>query len=205
MPTGSMSNVAAAIAADPSFVEAVDEIVMMGGVIERGGPLPEVETNVGHDPEAAQQVLDAGFERARPRAARRDLSGDRHRRAVRHAAGGRCAAAGVAADFIEQRIERYRKLPAMGGRAAAPVHDALTIAYLVDPTLVTLRPATVRVHTGDSPTRGRTDITFGNRRRARRDRPGRVAILRAAARVADQPLSSSQQLSAPAIPLFPTR
>ena len=71
-------------------------------------------------------------------------------------------AAGVAADFIEQRIERYRKLPAMGGRAAAPVHDALTIAYLVDPTLVTLRPATVRVHTGDSPTRGRTDITLGD-------------------------------------------
>jgi inosine-uridine nucleoside N-ribohydrolase len=48
----------------------------------------------------------------------------------------------------------------MGGRAAAPVHDALTIAYLVDPTLVTLRPGRVRVHTGDVPTRGRTNVTL---------------------------------------------
>ncbi|MDX6232608.1 MAG: hypothetical protein QOH68_1592, partial [Nocardioidaceae bacterium] len=63
VPTGSMSNVAAAVAADPAFVEAVDEIVVMGGVIERGGLLPEIETNVGYDPEAAQQVLDAGFVR----------------------------------------------------------------------------------------------------------------------------------------------
>jgi len=43
-----------------------------------------------------------------------------------------------------------------------PVHDALTIAYLVDPTLAILCPATVQVHTGDSPTRGRTDITLGS-------------------------------------------
>ena len=54
VPTGALSNVAAAVAADPAFVEAVEEIVMMGGVMERGGLLPDVETNVGYDPEAAQ-------------------------------------------------------------------------------------------------------------------------------------------------------
>lgn len=161
VPTGSMSNVAAAIAADPSFVDAVDEIVMMGGVIEQGGLLPEVETNVGYDPEAARRVLEAGFERVVlvPLDATYRATVTVEQCATLRADGG--AAAGVAADFIEQRIERYRRLPAMGGRVAAPVHDALTIAYLVDPTLVTIRPATVRVHTGDSPTRGRTDITVG--------------------------------------------
>lgn len=161
VPTGSMSNVASAVGADPAFVDAVDEIVMMGGVIERGGRLPEVETNVGHDPEAAQRVLDAGFERLVlvPLDATYRATVTAEQCAALRAGGG--AAAGVAADFIEQRIERYRQLPAMGGRAAAPVHDALTVAYIVDPTLITLRPATVRVHTGDSPTRGRTDITLG--------------------------------------------
>lgn len=161
VPTGSMTTIASAIAAEPSFVEAVEEIVVMGGVIERGGLLPDVETNVGYDPEAAQQVLDTGFERLVL------VPLDATYRAIVTAekcatlrAGG--AAAAVAADFIEQRIERYRTLPAMGGRAAAPVHDALTVAYLVDPTLVTLRSGTVRVHTGDSPTRGRTDITLDN-------------------------------------------
>ena len=160
VPTGSMSNVASAVAADPSFVEAVEELVAMGGVIERGGLLPEVETNVGHDPEAAQQVLDAGFERIVlvPLDATYRAIVTAEQCATLRADGG--AAAAVAADVIEQRIDRYRKLPAMGGRAAAPVHDALTIAYLVDPTLVTLHRGTMRVHTGDSPTRGRTDIAF---------------------------------------------
>jgi inosine-uridine nucleoside N-ribohydrolase len=160
VPTGSMSSVAAAVAADPSFVDAVEEIVVMGGVIERGDLLPAVETNVGYDPEAAQQVLDAGFEHLVlvPLDATYRATVTAEQCAVLRAEGG--AVAGIAADFIEQRIERYRTLPAMGGRVAAPVHDALTIGYLVDPTLVTLRPARVRVHTGDSPTRGRTDITL---------------------------------------------
>jgi inosine-uridine nucleoside N-ribohydrolase len=146
--------------ADPSFVDVVEEIVLMGGVIERGGLLPAVETNVGHDPEAAQQVLDAGFERLVlvPLDATYRAIVTAEQCATLRADGG--VAAGAAADFIEQRIERYRKLPAMGGRAAAPVHDALTIAYLVDPTLVTLRRGRMRVHTGDSSTRGHTDITF---------------------------------------------
>lgn len=162
VPTGSLSNVASAIAAYPSFVDAVEEIVVMGGVIERGGPLPEIETNVGHDPEAAQRVLTAGFERLVlvPLDATYRATVTAEQCATLREHGG--VAAGFAADFIEQRIERYRKLPAMRGRSAAPVHDALTIAYLVDPTLVTLRPAAVRVHTGDSSTRGRTDILLGN-------------------------------------------
>jgi len=160
VPTGSLSNVASAVAADPSFVEAVEELVVMGGVIERDGLLPGVETNVGNDPEAAQRVFDAGFDRLTL------VPLDATYRAtvtVEQCATLRTVsrAGAVAADFIEQRIERYRRLPAMAGRAAAPVHDALTIAYLVDPTVVTLRPAHVRVHTCDSPTRGRTDITVG--------------------------------------------
>jgi inosine-uridine nucleoside N-ribohydrolase len=158
VPTGSLSNIASAVRADPAFVEAIDEIVVMGGVVERGGALPDVETNVGYDPEAARAVLEAGFERfalvtldatyrATVTSEQCDLLRD---------AGS--VAAELAADFIEQRIARYRLLPAMGGRAAAPVHDALTIAYLLDPTLVTLRPGRVRVATEPGATRGRTDI-----------------------------------------------
>jgi inosine-uridine nucleoside N-ribohydrolase len=158
VPTGSLSNVASAVRADPTIVEAIDEIVVMGGVLERGGDLPEVETNVGYDPEAAQVVLGAGFERlvlvtldATYRATVSSEQCDQLR-------GTGSPAAALAAEFIEQRIARYRLLPAMGGRAAAPVHDALTIAYLLDPTLVSLRPGRVRVETAAGAVRGRTDI-----------------------------------------------
>jgi inosine-uridine nucleoside N-ribohydrolase len=158
VPTGSLSNIASAVHADPTIVEAIDEIVIMGGVVERDGALPEVETNVGYDPDAAQVVLGAGFERlvlvtldATYRATVTSDQCDRLRGAGGHAAE-------LAAEFIEQRIARYRSLPAMGGRSAAPVHDALTIAYLLDPSLVSLRPGQVRVDTSSGATRGRTDI-----------------------------------------------
>ncbi|MDX6277176.1 MAG: hypothetical protein QOJ72_1304 [Nocardioidaceae bacterium] len=158
VPTGSLSNIASAVRADPGIVEAIDELVVMGGVVERGGDLPDVETNVGYDPDAAQGVLDAGFERlvlvtldATYRACVTSAQCDQLRDTG-------SAAAVLAAEFIEQRIARYRLLPAMGGRAAAPVHDALTIAYLLDPTLVTLRPGRVRVETTAGTSRGRTDI-----------------------------------------------
>ena len=159
VPTGSMSNIAAAVEADPTFVEAVSELVMMGGVIERDGLLPEIETNVGHDPEAFKRVLGAGFDRVVlvPLDATYRAIVTAEQAAILRAEGG---AAAVAAGFVEQRIQRYRQLPAMGGRAAAPVHDPLTIAYLVDPTLVVLRAATVEVRTGDSPARGRTDVVL---------------------------------------------
>ncbi|MEV7397905.1 nucleoside hydrolase [Aeromicrobium sp. NPDC092404] len=158
--TGSLSNVAAAIRADPEVVRAVDELVVMGGVMERGGALPDVETNIGNDPEAAERVLAAGFERVvlmpLDTTYRATVSAEQ----CGELQGGGGPAAAIAADLIEQRIERYRTLPALAGRTAAPVHDALTVAYLVDPTLVTLHPAVVTVHTGHSPTRGRTDITL---------------------------------------------
>jgi inosine-uridine nucleoside N-ribohydrolase len=120
--------------------------------------LPDVETNVGYDPEAAHVVLGAGFERfvlVTLDATYRATVTSEQCELLR---GAGSVAAELAAEFIEQRIARYRLLPAMGGRAAAPVHDALTIAYLLDPTLVTLRAGRVRVETGPGATRGRTDI-----------------------------------------------
>src|SRR4029453_9207479 len=132
-----------------SLVDAIDEIVVMGGTIDHGGQLPVVETNVGNDPEAAQVVFEAGFEHLVlvPVDATYRASVTSEQCTTLRREGG--VAAALAAKFIEQRIERYRHLPAMAGRAAAPVHDALTIAYLIDPTLLTLGDARVRVETDD--------------------------------------------------------
>jgi inosine-uridine nucleoside N-ribohydrolase len=157
VPTGPLSNIASAVRADPSFVEAIDEVVVMGGVLDRDGALPAVETNVGHDPEAAQVVLAAGFERlvlvALDATCRARITSEQGRQ-LRDIGS---PAAVLAADLIEQRITRYRSLPAMGGQNAAPVHDALAVAYLLDPAVVSLRRGRVRVETSGSG-RGRTDF-----------------------------------------------
>ena len=56
------------------------------------------------------------------------------------------------------RIAAYDKLQPMDTARTAPVHDALCVAYLVDPTIVTGGAAHVDVETRGQLTIGRTVI-----------------------------------------------
>jgi len=69
----------------------------------------------------------------------------------------------AAASFIEGRITAYDTLQPMDTAGSAPVHDALCVAYLVDPTIVTGRRAHVDVETSGELTMGRTVIDTGTR------------------------------------------
>ena len=62
----------------------------------------------------------------------------------------------AAADFIEHRIVAYDDLQPMDTLPTAPVHDALCVAYLVDPSVVTGRRIHVDVETRGELTMGRT-------------------------------------------------
>ena len=64
----------------------------------------------------------------------------------------------AAADIIEARIDAYERLQPMDTARAAPVHDALAVAYLVDPAVVSGRRAHVDVETTGELTLGRTVI-----------------------------------------------
>ena len=60
---GPLTNIALAVRMDPTFIESVSRLVMMGGAVEaRGNASPVSEFNIFADPEAASIVLDAGFE-----------------------------------------------------------------------------------------------------------------------------------------------
>ena len=63
VPVAPLSNIAAAITADPGIVAAVSEIVIMGGGHALGNVTPSAEANIWHDPVAADVVFSAGFER----------------------------------------------------------------------------------------------------------------------------------------------
>ncbi|HEU4567408.1 MAG TPA: nucleoside hydrolase [Marmoricola sp.] len=138
--TGPLTNLAAALAAEPGLVEAVDELVVMGGTfgVVAAGP---VERNLGNDPAAAAAVLSAGFARVvlvPLDATYQALMGPREVAALR-ALG---PIGELAAGFVAERIEQYASMP-LDGRA--PVHDPLTVAYLVDPAVVSLTAARVEV------------------------------------------------------------
>lgn len=153
--TGPLSNVAAAVRADPAVVEAIDELVLMGGARAQGNVTPYAERNIWNDPAAADVVLGAGFERlvmialdATLQAAITAGQAD-----VLDAVG--TPAATAAARFVRQRIAHHRDDQRL---AAAPVHDPLTVAYLLDPDVVGLRPARVVAETRDVTTYGQTAV-----------------------------------------------
>lgn len=151
--TGPLTNVAAALRADPSIVDAVDELVVMGGNIGVAAAGP-VERNIGNDPAAAGAVLSAGFRRVvlvPLDATYQALMGAAEVDELRSLGS---AAGALAAGFVSDRISAYASMPLQG---RAPVHDPLTIAYLLDPVVLSLTPQCVRV----SPD-GRTTLVDGD-------------------------------------------
>ena len=156
--TGPLTNVALALQADPDLVEAVDEVVLMGGGHAVGNVTPAAERNIWCDATAAQAVLGAGFRRlvmitldaTYQAVLDRDQCAELRRLDT--------AAAAVAADLVEERIARYAGAGGLGGRPAAPVHDPLTVAYLVAPAVLRLRHLHVAVETTGTLTYGRTVI-----------------------------------------------
>lgn len=139
--TGPLTNLTAALRQDPSIVDAVDELVVMGGNIDVATAGP-VEHNMGNDPAAAAGVLSAGFRRVvlvPLDATYKALMGPAEVDALR---GLGTVASSLAAGFLSDRISAYASMPLQG---RAPVHDPLTVAYLLDPAVVSLTPQCVRV------------------------------------------------------------
>jgi len=157
VPTGPLTNVALLVAADPRLVEAVDEVVLMGGGHAVGNVTPSADRNVWCDARAAHAVLTAGFRRLVMVTldATYQATLDLDRCAELRGLG--TPAATAAATFVEERIAQYA---GAGGvpPSAAPVHDPLTVAYLLDPGVVGLRPSHVAVETSGVLTYGRTVI-----------------------------------------------
>jgi purine nucleosidase/ribosylpyrimidine nucleosidase len=156
VPTGPLSNVAAALALEPRIAEAVHEVVIMGGGHHVGNTTASAEFNIWADPEAADMVLTAGFERLT--LVPLDAT---HQALVSRADVERLAALGTpageaAARFVGRRIDAYSSGRRVAAADAAPVHDAVCTAFLVDPGVIETRRLHVRVETHGELTVGRT-------------------------------------------------
>jgi inosine-uridine nucleoside N-ribohydrolase len=158
VPVGPLTNIAMAIKLEPRIVDRIPETIIMGGGHVIGNTTPSAEFNVWVDPEAARVVFGAGLRNVvlipldATHRALVSLDDCRRMRELGTPAGM------AAADFIDRRIHAYDDVAPMEVLHSAPVHDALCIAYLVDPTVVTGRRAHVDVETHGELTVGRTVI-----------------------------------------------
>ena len=144
------------VAADRGTVAAVERLIVLGGTHRRAGVTPYAERNVWCDPEAVAEVLAAGFQRLL-------LVGMDATFAVPFdaddaaALAGRGTPAGIAAGrFVSERIAMYRSDATMAALAAAPLHDPLAVASLLDPEVVSTVRARCVVETTDPLTYGAT-------------------------------------------------
>lgn len=158
VPVGPLSNIAAALALDPTLTQRVPEVVIMGGGHAIGNVTPSAEFNIWADPEAAAVVFAAGF-----RKLTLVMLDATHRALVSQADCARFDALGTpagraAATLIGQRIGAHQAHQRMDQIDTAPVHDALCVAFLVQPDIITTRRLHVAVETSGALTVGRTVI-----------------------------------------------
>ena len=169
-PVGPLTNIAMAILREPRIVEHIPEIVIMGGAHDRGNITASAEFNIWLDPEAARIVVNCG---APIRMVPLDAT---HRALVSTEDAARLRALGTpageaAARFVLQRIDGYdatQPMPRRGDALAAPVHDALAVCAIIDPTILTTEFIPVDVET-------RAELSIGRTVCDRRFRSGKPA------------------------------
>lgn len=157
VPTGPLTNIGTAISREPSILENVEEIVLMGGAMREGGNhSPSAEFNMLVDPHAADIVFRCGrpitvlgldvthqvlaTEERRDRI--RDIDNDAGR-----------ATAGMLDFFNRHDTVKY-------GSLGAPLHDPCTIAYLLRPNLFDGKDCNLTIETESELTMGHTAVDF---------------------------------------------
>lgn len=159
-PVGPLTNIATAIQKEPRIVEAIPEIVIMGGAHDHGNMTASAEFNIWLDPEAARIVVNCG------RPIRMIPLDATHRALVSTQDAQRLRDLGTpageaAARFVLKRIDGYDATQPMPHRAgAAPVHDALAVCAIIDPSVVTTEFIPVDVEVNAELSVGRTVCDF---------------------------------------------
>jgi inosine-uridine nucleoside N-ribohydrolase len=155
--TGPLTNVALLLARYPELEEKLERIVLMGGAIAEGNVTPAAESNIWADPEAARRVFSSGLDLTMvgldvtTKALLRSVDAQR--------LAGTGAAGALLADLHAFYARHHRRRHSGGG---APVHDAVAVAHVIDPSLMEMKRCGVRVDTGAELSRGRTYVDLWN-------------------------------------------
>ena len=159
VPTGPLTNVAAALARQPAIAGRTREVVLMGGSYTRGNRTPAAEFNMLADPEAAAAVFAAGWpltmvglDLTRQATATGEVT-------ERIRAMGTDVGAMVAG-LLDFYAAAYRRSGQAGPGDGPPVHDPCAVARVARPELMQVRDAFVAVETRGEWTSGMTVTDF---------------------------------------------
>ncbi len=154
IPIGPLTNVALLLALHPDA--RPERIVLMGGAIAEGNVTPAAEFNIWCDPEAAARVFASGIDVTMIGL---DVT---HKALFTQAHIGRLA--GRVGEMVTELLRFYgtfhRTIYDFDG---SPIHDALTVAHVLDRDLVGTLKRNVEIDTESELCRGRTVVDLWKR------------------------------------------
>jgi pyrimidine-specific ribonucleoside hydrolase len=149
VPTGPLTNVA-------RFVErgvAIERIVWMGGAIAEGNITPAAEFNAFVDPEAAAAVFGSGIDLTMVGL---DVT---HKALFTRAHADRLRGTGRAGRVVAELSDFFQRFhEERYGFDGSPIHDAMAVAHVIDPTLLETVHCNVEIETGSRFCDGRTVV-----------------------------------------------
>lgn len=153
VPVGPLTNMALLLACYPRLAPKIERIVLMGGAVGEGNITPAAEFNIWADPEAAHRVFSSGLDVTMVGL---DVT---HRALMTPARVAQLE--GRAGRLVADLYGFFSRFHATAyGWDGAPVHDAVALAHVVDPTLLQTLHRGVRVDTGPELSRGRTHVNL---------------------------------------------
>lgn len=158
---GRMTNLAIALAQDPSIASKVKRLVIMGGAVKvPGNVTPVAEANIYGDPEAAHRVFESGIPITLVGldVTMKTIIGEEHLRLLTESPvpGNERAAA-----YIEEANKFYfSAYDKQNGFYGAPLHDPLAVAVAAYPDLVTTEDLYISIETKGTMSYGATLADF---------------------------------------------
>ncbi|EFE96394.1 Inosine-uridine preferring nucleoside hydrolase [Serratia odorifera DSM 4582] len=156
VPTGGLTNIAMAVRKEPRIAERVKEVVLMGGGYHVGNWSAVAEFNIKIDPEAAHIVFN---ERWPLTMVGLDLT---HQALATPQVCQRIAAIDSApATFVGELLQFFGQMYRQAqGFDAPPVHDPCAVAYVIDPSVMTVRKVPIDIELTGTLTLGMTVADF---------------------------------------------
>jgi inosine-uridine nucleoside N-ribohydrolase len=151
--TGPLTNVALLLERHPEVGPALRDLVIMGGSLAGGNMSEYAEFNVWCDATAAARVLATGL---KPVLVGLDVTRQATLSEADVYALERLPELGPAIHgMLLFYLEKHRE---WHGKNAVQQHDSLALSWVIDPTLLSLRPLTMGVDDSDRPSRGETFV-----------------------------------------------
>lgn len=154
--TGPMTNLGMAIRMEPRIVDKIERIVLMGGAYTNGNVTPAAEFNIIADADAAYVCFTSGCPITM-------VGLDVTRKALCYPdIVARMDKVGNKASklFVDLMQHFCKSQEEVFGWEGGPLHDPITIAYLIDPTVLTTKPMHAEIDIRSTQSYGRTNCDY---------------------------------------------